>query len=122
MKSGLTSKSWITNNIIDKNYSHTLNNNNITSYVQIDEYIATNFNKLNQEFNKMTDEDRKLVIQGFCWRLIKAKSIQIRRFYSIAMISNNFIGMGNIIGKPEHKKLELAKKYLKKSPITIAVL
>ena len=55
MKSGHTSKSWVANNIIDKNYSQSNNNNNITSYVQIDEYIATNFTKLNQEFGKISD-------------------------------------------------------------------
>lgn len=55
MKSGHTSKSWVANNIIDKNHSQSNNNNNITSYVQIDEYIATNFTKLNQEFGKISD-------------------------------------------------------------------
>jgi hypothetical protein len=49
MKSGYTSKSWVSH--FDRNVSN--NNNNITSYVQIDEYIPTNFQKLNQDFMKI---------------------------------------------------------------------
>ncbi len=49
MKSGYTSKSWLTQ--LDRNVSH--NNNNITSYVQIDEYIPTNFYRLNNELMRM---------------------------------------------------------------------
>lgn len=45
MKSALTSKSWLQNALDKPSISN--NNNNITSYVQIDEYIATNFSKLN---------------------------------------------------------------------------
>ncbi len=95
----------MTNNMADKNYSHTQNNNNITSYVQIDEYIATNFVKLNHDFNKMSDEDKNLIVKGFCWRLIKSKSMQIRRFYCIGMIENNFLGMGKIDNKSKNKDL-----------------
>ncbi len=122
MKSGYTSKSWMTNNMADKNYSHTQNNNNITSYVQIDEYIATNFVKLNHDFNKMSDEDKNLIVKGFCWRLIKSKSMQIRRFYCIGMIENNFLGMGKIDNNSKNKHLEICTMYFNKSSISIAVL
>ena len=45
MKSGHTSKSWLPS-VMDKNA--TSNNNNLTSYVQIDEYLGINFSKLNE--------------------------------------------------------------------------
>ena len=53
MKSGFTSKSWLPN--LDKNIIS--NNNNLTSYVQIDEYLPANFTKLNSNlalFNNST--------------------------------------------------------------------
>jgi len=95
MKSGYTSKSWVSH--LDRNISN--NNNNITSYVQIDEYISTNFQKLNQDFMKMKNEDQLIIIEGFCWRLIKAKSKQIKRMYCTGMIMGNFLGLGKIVKK-----------------------
>jgi hypothetical protein len=54
MKSGYTSKSWLTNN----QPNITNNGNNLTSYVQIDEYIGVNYEKLNRELPKMEDSEK----------------------------------------------------------------
>ena len=84
---------------MDKNISH--NHNNITSYVQIDEYIPTNFYKLNLDFMKLQEDDQSMILEGFCWRLIKAKSPQVRRMYCLGMIAGNFMGLGKVDQKSE---------------------
>jgi hypothetical protein len=77
---------------MEKNMSN--NNNNITSYVQIDEYVPTNFYRLNNDFMRMHEEDQRMILEGFCWRLIKAKNPQVRRMYCVGMIMGNFVGLG----------------------------
>lgn len=79
---------------MDKNISN--NNNNITSYVQIDEYVPTNFYRLNNDFMRMHEDDQAMILEGFCWRLIKAKSPQVRRMYCVGMIMGNFMGLGKV--------------------------
>ena len=86
---------------MDRNASH--NNNNITSYVQIDEYIPTNFYKLNNDFMRMHEEDQAMILEGFCWRLIKAKSLQVRRMYCVVMVMGNFVGLGKVDDRSEDK-------------------
>jgi len=105
---------------MDKNLSH--NNNNITSYVQIDEYIPTNFYKLNQDFLKLPEEDQWMVIEGFCWRLIKAKSRQVRRMYCVGMVSGNFVGLGKVDAKDKGGLLEICTRFLSNRRFSLKVL
>jgi hypothetical protein len=63
-------------------YSATPNNfsqKNITTFVEIDEFIPTNYNMLKSDFQNMSIENKKLILQGFSWRLIRSKSKWLRR-------------------------------------------
>ena len=81
----------------DASYTVTPNisQRNITTFVTIDEFVATNYVNLIKDFKKMTALQKVAVLQGLSWRIIKAKNKWVRRQTIIGLIVNDVLGLVN---------------------------
>ena len=66
---------------------------NLTTFVCIDEYTATNYSLLMRDLQQMKDVDKVRVLQGFSWRVIKAKNKWLRRQTIVGLVLNDVLGI-----------------------------
>ena len=66
---------------------------NMTTFVFIDEYTATNYSLLMQDIHRMKDQDKIKILQGFSWRIIKAKNKWLRRQTIVGLVLNDVLGI-----------------------------